>query len=94
MAQLHELMTRQEAAGRPAEELVDFLRANGWDASESIGFDKSLEPGTLEVVVGFKPSPYFDPEQIRTFHEAAERFRRREIESERQEDQRSQKPPR
>ena len=91
LAQIRGLMNKKVAAERPAKELVDFLEAHNWEARTMPGpppGSEVLSPNTLEIVIGFKPNPYFDPEQIKRANTEIEQNRKRELEFERKMEQR------
>jgi hypothetical protein len=51
-----------------AGEIVRFLKSNGWEADASPSQPGELKPDEIKILVGFKPAPYFMPEQIKEFH--------------------------
>jgi hypothetical protein len=89
MDRLRELSGTLSNTRRASEELVEFLKANGWSARE--GFDLSPEkipPGSIVITVGFKPNPYFDPQIIKQMNRAVEENRQKQLEEDRKMEQR------
>jgi hypothetical protein len=87
MQELTEFTQLSAASSRRANELVDFLKAQGWEA-QARWADVQLPSDTLEVTVGFKPSPYFDPDWLKKMHSRLETQRQRDLDFQRRLDER------
>jgi hypothetical protein len=91
MARIRALMDEVGRSRRAAEELVDFLKANGWTAKS---IPKGANPndhfpiGGINVVVGFKPNPYFDPQIFKETNNKMEQLRKHLLEQEREDERR------
>lgn len=58
--------------------MVEFLKAQLWEAKTQIGVRQNIPPNTIKISVGFKPSPYFLPPEIKAVrHELEEAEKRR-----------------
>jgi hypothetical protein len=86
MTELREFTRLSGISIRAAGELVDLMKSHGWEAQTKWA-DTQLSPDTLEVTVGFKPSPYFDPQSIKEMNSILEKERQRELERERRNDE-------
>ena len=45
--------------------LILWLTEHGWKASAVMDVKSEIPPDTLRIVVGFKPSPFFDPDWVK-----------------------------
>jgi hypothetical protein len=54
-------ISREWEAEDVAETVVDFLEANGWQATFRYSQRGELKPDEIKILVGFKPAPYFSP---------------------------------
>lgn len=86
MEKLRELVRETSKAQDISEELVDFLLKNGWRArSTASGADEEhFPPGAVVIIVGFKPSPYFDPEWIKDMNETNKKTHKRLLDEQHQ----------
>lgn len=66
------------AAQKPAFALVDFLEDNGWVANGSTDNTELTSKTQVKVVVGFKPSPYFEVPAVKEARKARQEARQRE----------------
>lgn len=57
-----------------AQALDEFLFDNNWQSG--VGFDDTLKPNQLKILVGFKPSPYFQNPKEREIRRTAHEIRR------------------
>ncbi len=58
-----------------ADALVGVLKSHHWIARSMFGGKGNPPPDTIKVIVGFKPSPYFDSVRDREFREMLEQQR-------------------
>ena len=65
------LEDRQNASKsyKAAEALVAILKSQNWEARVSpVPGAAEQDPNTLKIHIGFKPSPYFDPDWVKELH--------------------------
>jgi hypothetical protein len=65
-----------QAQGKSIEKasaLVDFLKDNNWVAHIAWSMRGELGENSIKVEVGFKPSPYFDPPQLKEAQREADK---------------------
>jgi hypothetical protein len=86
MAKLRELLQESRRSARAADELVDFLEINGWKARSVPDLENNLPRDSIGIAVGFRPSPYFDPKEIKEMNEKLEKMRQQMMEERRRED--------
>ncbi len=73
------VMTPESVADRSraaATALLEFLRSNNWEAETVSLFPRhhdKMPANTIRIMVGFKPSPYFLPPEIKKARERMER---------------------
>jgi hypothetical protein len=88
MQALRKIVDESAKSRRAAEQLVDFLKSHDWTGrSMPSRPEDHFSPDTLVIVVGFKPNPYFDPEQIKQINNMLEQQRQKALENERKEDE-------
>lgn len=80
MAKLREFSEDADRSSRAAEELVDFLMANGWQARSMPAGHGDLPHNSVGITVGFKPNPYFDPKEIKEMNSKIEKMRQEMLE--------------
>ena len=80
MARFREFSKESDRSSRAADELVDFLRANGWEARSMPAGDNELPHNSVGITVGFKPNPYFDPKEIKEMNDKIEKIRQQLLE--------------
>jgi hypothetical protein len=83
LAKLRKFGEENMQSSRAAEELVDFLKANGWQAREMPAGQDELPPDSIGITVGFKPNPYFDPEILKEINDRMEQIRQQQLEERR-----------
>jgi hypothetical protein len=85
LAKIRELIAISRRSMQVSEELVDFLKMNGWEARTmpSDENEEHLPIGAVGITVGFKPSSYFDPKQIKEMNNESEQWRKRSLDQDR-----------
>jgi hypothetical protein len=91
LAKVRELSKDSERSSWAAEELVDFLKKNGWQAREMPAGHNEIPPNSVGITVGFKPNPYFDPEEIKKISEQMEKIRQESLEERHREEEEEKK---